>query len=199
MVYMDESGLLERARCLSDSHTNRAALRLAYRKLAQQDLTHQILQRGAVKHGAERSVVRKKYVHVLRSVLSAAWLRKDPSDAASETPAEQRRWPPLRLDELAHSTALPPAVRTAIDALIAPATRHALPLRGEPLPELEHFASHALREATEEDVASPGASHGAAAGVAQPGAEPARAAWDEFCIGAYKELFEINARSVSFA
>ena len=143
IVYRSHGPWLERARALVDRVYDAPSLAASWRHHARKNYREHVCR----SNGGESGVLRKKYLHVVRPLLSARWL--DANRANGGTAGE---WPPLEWSLLlAQSPAVPPALRALLEAMLEPAERPRLRERGPRIAELDAFIDDELRA----DAAAP--------------------------------------------
>lgn len=137
IVYRAHGPWLERARGLVDRVYDAPTLAASWRHHARKNYREHVCR----SNGGESGVLRKKYLHVVRPLLSARWL--EANRANSGTAGE---WPPFEWSLLlAQSPAVPPALRALLEAMLEPAERPRLRERGPRIAELDAFIDDELR------------------------------------------------------
>jgi hypothetical protein len=156
IVYRSDAEFARRMRDLCERLFDRKTLAYHYRSIA-------LNQRREIGHGHDL-VKLKKYFYAIRPLAAVAWLRTHPDGI-----------PPMNLASLLNGIAVPAAVRTAIDTLLARKRETSELGTAPPISAVEEWISDQLAEA-ETYCAN------------LPSAPPARAAVDDF----FRELLDFK-------
>jgi len=177
IVYRDHPALAQ-ARALMEETCDSDSLRTAYRKMARADLAKYVMQRGTRRQSGERRVLGKKYVHVMRGLLTADWLERrckpavDVSDDGAAGDAQGSCLPPITLYELAAPSWIAAAAREAAGELLS--RREILNVPSPPRIHLEEWVMTRLSE--------PDATNASPQTTPGQSREASSKRWDAFCV-----------------